>query len=109
MVINFVISASSDIGFEYVKDRFSKGEKIIGTYRDENSKDKISKFCEHSIYLDLYNKKSIEKFLKYILDKNLYWDKILFCPCQPYPYKSFFDSNFNDWQDSFKLNHVCDT
>ena len=36
MVINLVISASSDIGFEYVKNKSLSGEQVIGTFRDKN-------------------------------------------------------------------------
>ena len=106
MVNNIVISASSDIGFEFIKDRSSKGEKIIGTYRDKKSKNKIEKFCAESIYLDLFEKLSIKEFLGIIKNKNIHWDKILFCPCQPYPYKSFFECDFEEWNESFNLNTI---
>ncbi len=106
MVNNLVISASSDIGFEFVKDKILSEEKVIGTYRDQNSKDKIKKYCIHSIFLDLFDKKSVHDFIKYISNKGIYWDRILFCPCQPFPYEAFFDSKFEDWQDSFNLNSL---
>ena len=106
MVNNLVISASSDIGFEFVKNKSLSEEKVIGTYRDQNAKTKIDKFCVHSIFLDLFDKESVIKFIEYISNESIYWDRILFCPCQPFPYESFFDSNFEDWQKSFYLNSI---
>ncbi len=106
MVNNLVISASSDIGFEFVKNKHLSAEIVIGTYRDKSSKDKIDKFCRHSIFLDLFNKKSVVNFIKYISKEEIYWDRILFCPCQPFPYESFFDSKFEDWKESFNLNSI---
>ena len=106
MVNNLVISASSDIGFEYVKDRSLSGEKVVGTFRDTNAEIKINKYCDHSIFLDLFDKKSINQFIKYIENNNITWERLLFCPCQPFPYKSFFDSDFKEWEESFNINSL---
>ena len=107
MVIKtLIISASSDIGFEFLKDRSCNGESVIATYRDYSSKEKLSKFCDQIIHLDLFDRKSISKFILYIQDNNISWEKILFCPCQPFPYKSFFDSSYEEWLESFNLNSL---
>ena len=106
MVINLVISASSDIGFEYVKNKSLSGEQVIGTFRDKNAEIKISKYCDHSIFLDLFDKQSSKNLIKYIENNNILWDKLLFCPCQPFPYQSFFDSDFKEWHESFNLNSL---
>ena len=106
MVNNLVISASSDIGFEYVKNKSLSAEKVVGTFRDTNTEIKIKKYCDHSIFLDLFNKNSINKFIQYIKKNKILWDKLLFCPCQPYPYKAFFDSDFKEWEESFNLNSM---
>ena len=99
-----VISGSSDIGFEFIKNRSLLGENVIGTYRDKDAKDKLEEYCSHVIPLDLFSKDSTNNFIKYISNKKIFWDKILFCPCQTFPYKSFFECDFQEWNKSFKLN-----
>ena len=94
MESNIVISGSSDIGFEFIKNRNALGDQMIGTYRDENAKDKLKDYCSHTIYLDLFSKESKNNFINYIAKQEIFWDKILFCPCQTFPYKSFFECNF---------------
>lgn len=101
-----VISASSDIGFEFVKDRSKNGEIIIGTYRNSSSKKKLRTYCDHVVQLDLYDNNSISGFLKYLKDNNVIWDKALFCASQPFPYKSFFQGSFDEWNESFMLNSL---
>ena len=74
MQTNIVISGSSDIGFEFIKNRYSEGDNVIATYRDENSKDKLKNYCSHIIHLDLFSKDSKKNFIKYIRNKKILWD-----------------------------------
>ena len=104
MQSNIVISGSSDIGFEFIKNRYAEGDNVIGTYRDHNAKEKLNDYCSDVIPLDLFSKDSIDNFINYISNKKIFWDKILFCPCQTFPYKSFFECDFKEWDESFKLN-----
>ena len=53
---NIVISGSSDIVFEFIKNRYSVGDNVIGTYRDKNAKHKLKDYCSHVIPLDLFSK-----------------------------------------------------
>ncbi len=101
-----VISASSDIGFEFVKNRSIYGESIIGTYRDSSSKNKLTKHCDHIVRLALDDEKSIDDFVRFLKEKNICWNKALFCASQPFPYRSFFGGAFDEWSNSFNVNTI---
>ena len=106
VVSTLVISASSDIGFEFVKNRSLNGECVFGTYRDTSSQHKLNEFCQHTFRLDLSNKSSYDDFILYLKENRICWDKVLFCPCQPFPYKDFFEGSFQEWYESFLLNSI---
>lgn len=106
MVNTIVISASSDIGMSFLKNRFRSGDNLIGTYRNKSNKRNISNFCNYSFFLDLFDETSLDNFINDLAQKNIRWNRVLFCPCQPYPYKSFFKTKFSDWQNSFILNSI---
>ena len=106
MVKTLIISASSDIGFEFAKERFISGETVFGTYRSRSNLEKINQYCNQAFYLDINQEQSIVNFITKIAKSDFLWDKLLFCPCQPYPYKSFFNGTFEEWENSFNLNSI---
>ena len=107
MVINtIVISASSDIGLEIAKFSKSKNKRVIGTYRNDSSKAYLDKYCDNSINLDLNDNSHLNNFVNFLREKKFLWDELIFCPSQPFPFKSFFESEFTEWEDSFKVNSL---
>ena len=102
----FIISISSDIGFELAKFWNSKGYEISGTYR------KFSKSCRIMSSLgiklfpcDLKNKKSMLS-LKKKISKNYSWDWLIVAAGTQEPIGKFENIEFNLWSESVNVNFI---
>ncbi len=104
-MLTIIVSVTSDIGFELCKSRINLSENVIGTYRNKGNFP-IDSLCKESIYLDLDNPSTFDNLTEALISNSLHWDKLIFCPCQPYPYKKFFNSEFSEWEQSFNLNSL---
>ena len=101
-----IISATSDIGLAYAKHCKDHATHLLGTYRNCSQKETLKSICNNALHLDLSKKESVKNFKKEFDNLNLKWSRLIFCPCQPYPYENFFTSKFSDWQESFQLNSI---
>ena len=104
----FMLSLTSDIGFSIAKEFSKLGYRVLGTYRDEAAARKIMKANKNFDLLkcDISNESDIENLRTEFQKRNLKWEVAIFCPAQPYPYKNFFQSNFLEWEESFKTNSL---
>lgn len=102
-----IISISSDIGLALAKRYSQLGHKIIGTYRSTTLLEKIKQIPNCSLfYCDLSNKESINEFIDNFKELGLKWDLIISCPCNPLPLKTFFESDFDEWENSVHINVI---
>ncbi len=102
-----ILSISSDIGRELARKYSEDGYLVIGTYRSKRSLSELKKIKNCRLYqCDLMDKDSLLKFAKVFGKTKLYWDVFISCPCSPLPLKAFFDSDFDEWSDSVKVNAV---
>ncbi|OUU26445.1 MAG: hypothetical protein CBB97_08065 [Candidatus Endolissoclinum sp. TMED37] len=106
MINTVIISATSDIGLAYARHCKPQTTHLLGTYRDLSRHHELNGICDTSLYLDLSHGESIESFKIKFNQLALKWSRLIFCPCQPYPYQDFFKSKFSDWEESFHINSI---
>lgn len=104
-----ILSITSDIGFFIAKQYSLLGAEIYGTYRSSHDlsrlKDEIPNV--HLFYCDFSSTSSIDEASECLSNQIEQWDIIISCPCIPQPLKPFFDSEIEEWEDSFYLNSLA--
>ena len=98
-----VISASSNIGSSIV-GKYCKGNLVTGTYRTRNNNLDHLAHNEYvkMVHLDLNSEDSMQK----LYDSIDSWDLCFFCAGNPLPVKPFFESSFEEWQESVYTNSL---
>jgi NAD(P)-dependent dehydrogenase (short-subunit alcohol dehydrogenase family) len=103
-----ILSITSDIGLDLARRLFEDGYSITGTYRTKAGYDRVRKAlpAANLIDCDISNSSSLNSAITSInqLEK---WDLFISCPCNPLPLKSFYDSDIQQWEDSFFLNSLA--
>jgi len=96
-----IISASSDIGDAMARRWKKTGWNVVGTYRTKS--DKVNELAGEGIKLipcDLSNKESIVKACSQFPK----WDVLVLCPGTQDPVGKFAENNFDEWEESIKVN-----
>lgn len=100
-----VIGASSDIGNALCEDWILKGWEVAGTYRTNSPIiDNLRKKNIALIECDLENTISIDKSCTYLNEKITSWDVLVLSPGLLEPVDFFCKSNFEEWENSVKIN-----
>jgi short-subunit dehydrogenase len=106
MANTLIISATSDIGYAYAQSCRNNNHTVLGTCRDVSRLSELDKVCDIVLSVDLSDECSIEQFKENYIRTQFNWSRLVFCPCQPFPYKNFFTSSFHEWVQSFELNSL---
>lgn len=105
----FIVSITSDIGFELAKYWKKKGYNVSGTYRSKsNNYLELKKLKICLFKCDLSFKKSINNFLA-VLDKKYKWDWLILAAGLQDPIGKFIKINFDEWEDSLFVNFISMT
>jgi len=100
----FILSISSDIGFELANHWIDKGYDVQGTYKTPSEKCKsLKKRGAKLFYLDIKNRSKIQTFLK----KNKpFWNWLIFATGTQDPVGSFTSVKSTEWVSSVEINFV---
>ncbi len=100
-----IISISSDIGIAMAQRWLLDGWRVYGTYRTESLavKDLIKRGAK-LVFCDLSDLYSIEQCCLKIKSQCLQWDALIMCSGLQDPVINFIDSNFDEWENSIKVN-----
>lgn len=102
-----IISITSDIGKALAERYLKRGDIVIGTYRSLKGLNELKKIKNCYLFpCDISKKVSIETFSNKFKKLGLEWDTFISCPCNPLPLKSFFESNFEEWNNSIHINSI---
>ena len=102
-----ILGVNADIGFNFCNFLNDDKVEIIGTYRkikpifkkDTNKKIKLIK-C------DISKDKDLQKLFHLIKKEKFTWDTFFSSVGTSLPIGKFFDTNFDDWSNSVKLNSI---
>ena len=98
----FILSISSDIGYELAIDWINKGHNVYGTFNNFSDKCKILKNKGAEIYkLDLKKNKNVTNFFR---RKKPKWDWLIVATGKQDPVGNFLDVNDMDWINSIEIN-----
>lgn len=102
-----IIGVSSDIGMALSRRWLNRGDKIIGTYRTENSAVREMKGRgANLISCNISDPASIRDACQKIKKLCPAWDVLVMCPASLEPIALFTESTFEDWENSVKLNFI---
>jgi len=102
-----LVSITSDIGTALAKKYSNDGYTIIGTYRSTKQLDRLKDIPDcHLIYCDLSDKRSMAEFIEKYIEVGVEWDMFVSCPCELFPIKAFFQSDFEEWNNSVHINAI---
>ncbi len=98
----FILSISSDIGYELAIDWINKGHNVYGTFKNFSDKCKILKNKGAEIYkLDLKKNENVTNFFK---RKKPKWDWLIIATGNQDPIGNFLDVNDMEWINSIEIN-----
>jgi len=102
-----IISITSDIGIALAKRYSGDGYTVVGTYRSKGQLNELAGVPDcHLFSCDISSKDSISEFVKGYKELDLAWDAFISCPCTPLPLEPFFESDFDEWNDSVHVNAI---
>ena len=102
-----ILSVSSDIGSFLAQKYLSSGHRVIGSYRSEETVKALAQapHC-HLFSCDVHDPKSLEAFVQNVKELGASWDTFISCVGYPLPLQPFFESNFDQWQQSVEINSL---
>jgi len=100
-----IISISSDIGYALAKKYSELEYNIVGTYRSEGFLEELKQIPNCDLfYCDINKRENVDEFVGNFQKSGLEWDLLISCPCNPLPFKPFFDCDFDAWERSTQIN-----
>ncbi len=103
----FILSISSDIGMAITQRYLKAGHRVIGTYRSRKIIDQVQGHPRcHLIPCDIYRRESIRNFLKEYQKLKFSWDVFISSVGDPRPLTSFFQGDFEQWNESVHVNVI---
>ena len=103
-----IISISSDIGTAISRRWLTRGWNIFGTYRTKTKS--VSELQGHEVnpvYCDLSYLQSIRDACSSLNILCPKWDILVMCPGAQDPIGSFIECDFDDWEESIRLNFTA--
>jgi NAD(P)-dependent dehydrogenase (short-subunit alcohol dehydrogenase family) len=102
---NIIISASSDIGAALCRRWLDQGSNVFGTFRNRSEAvDELEGKGAWMASCDLSNSDSIQVACSNLKDICPKWDTIVMCPGLIEPVGPFAECDFDEWEDSFRVN-----
>ena len=100
-----VISASSDIGTAMCHRWRVRGWDVFGTYRTKSpAVDSLSDAGVKLVHCDLAQTNSLKLACSELRELSMHWDVLVLCPGAQEPIGLFSDCNFEEWENSIKVN-----
>ncbi|MBI1870537.1 MAG: SDR family oxidoreductase [Chlamydiae bacterium] len=100
-----IISASSDIGSAIGRSWIERGWNLFGTYRTESQAvEELSSWGMKMGRCDLSNQRSILDACVNLRALCPQWDALVLCPGTQDPVSAFQECNFDEWEESLKIN-----
>jgi len=101
----FIISASSDIGTAMCRRWSANGWNIFGTYRTRSAEiEALADMGIGLVYCDLADTAAIGSACLELRQLCPQWDALILCPGTQEPVGAFSDSNFEEWEESVRVN-----
>ena len=104
-----IVSASSDIGFELGASWVRAGHEVLGTFRDESAKSKITSAGMTAVHLNLSNRESRslakDELFKWL--KGQRWEVLVLAAGSMMPISKFRNANFDVWTEAFEVNFLA--
>jgi NAD(P)-dependent dehydrogenase (short-subunit alcohol dehydrogenase family) len=102
-----IISASSDIGNAMSRRWLARGWNMFGTYRTKNQTvDELNSQGMGLIHCNLLSVKSIHDARSVLRALCPQWDVLALCPGTLDPIGTFAECNFDEWEESVKVNLI---
>jgi NAD(P)-dependent dehydrogenase (short-subunit alcohol dehydrogenase family) len=100
-----LLGASSDIGKSLAETYLANGDTVIGTYRDGKSIDTLPRHPRaHFLHCDVGSPQSIRGAVERVARLGLKWDVFVSAVGTLEPIGKFFDTNFDEWEQSLIVN-----
>jgi len=100
-----IISVSSDIGNAMSQRWLARGWNIFGTYRTRSKAvDELDNCGIKLVYCDLSNHISIRDVCSNLRTLCPQWDVLVLCPGTQDPVGAFAECNFDEWEESVRVN-----
>lgn len=100
-----IISASSDIGTAMSRRWFARDWNIFGTYRTQSQA--VNELQDHGVqlvYCNLSDHQSVRDACSDLRSLCPEWDILVMCPGTQDPVGSFIECNFDEWEESVRVN-----
>ena len=102
-----IISISSDIGTALGTHWLQMGWQVAGTFRTESSEvERLRAAGASMVWADFTQPDSIEEACMQLACEDKEWDVLVICPASQRPIGLFEDTEFEDWDQSIRLNFV---
>lgn len=103
-----ILGINADIGMNIAQFYANDGYRVIGTYRkeNENTKELIQSENIEIFKCDICNSEDINAFYDYLKYKEIKWDCIFSSIGTSKPIGRFFDTPFNEWENSININTI---
>jgi len=102
-----IISASSDIGTAMSRRWLARGWNVLGTYRTRSQAvDELQSHGVKLVHCDLSNPQSIRDACSTLRTLCSAWDVLVVCPGTQEPIGAFIGCNFDEWEESVKVNFI---
>lgn len=100
-----IISASSDIGTAMSRRWLARGWNVFGTFRTRSQTvDELHSYGVELVYCDLLDHTSIREACSDLRTFCSQWDVLVMCPGTQDPVGAFIDCDFDEWEESIKVN-----
>ena len=104
----FILGASSDIGTRLAQMFAGRGAQVAGTYRNERSAAVLRKMKEiQLIRCDVASPESIHRMAADYGKLGVKWDIFISCVGLLEPIGRFFSVNFDQWEESVRVNSTA--
>lgn len=104
----FILGINSDIGFRLAHEFNAEGEKVFGTYRQDDFPISVSDISGLTLFhCDITDKKSIHSTKEKFKELASPWDTFISCIGTMEPIGSFFECDYDDWENSVTINSLA--
>jgi len=102
-----ILSASSDIGLFLAQQYLSLGHTVIGTFRCAEAIKMLKQNPRCYLFAcDIHKLPNLVAFVKGVKKLGIKWDMLISCVGYPLPVQAFFETDFDQWQQSVEVNSL---
>ncbi len=104
----FILSISSDIGRHLARQYLAKGHRVLGTYRHGHNLGPLHNQPNCTLWrCDVSQEKDVAKLAGEFRKLKIAWDVFISCVGNPLPVMPFFECDFDEWQNSVRVNSIA--